>query len=191
MKTKDLLDITPAKLLKMGEKELRKVVSTLRSTARKRYERLAEKGFYTVPMKTLSRKSPNARDVLPSVKNADVVTLRNEYKRFSQFLKAKTSTVGGARKAEKQAKNFIKEITGRDDFTNEEISDIYRMADELSLTDEISHIVSSSQRVTAITEEYFPNRSKDEIIQGAKEKVKTAYERQLRNGATPTSEFFE
>lgn len=189
MKTEQLINFTPKQITKMSEKELRKVVSTLRSTARKRYERLTEKGYWTIPMKTLSSKSPSTSDVLPSVAKADVITLRNEYKRFSQFLKAKTSTVTGAKKAEKQAEKLINDISGRDDFTQEEISEIYDLAGKLSLTDEISHIMSSTEKITAVVEEYSPNRSKNEILKTARKKVEDAYERQKRKEIS-TSEYF-
>lgn len=189
MKTKDLLNLSPKKITSLSEKDLRKVVSTLRSTARKRYERLAEKGFYTIPMKTLSSKSPNRSDVLPEVKTLDVVSLRNEYKRYNQFLNAKTSTVSGARKAEKQAREYIESVSGRTDFSKDEMDEIYRLSDELSLTDEISHIVSSSEKVTAVTEYYSPNKSKKTILNQARRKVEKAYERQ-RRGEISTSEFY-
>lgn len=189
MKTKDLLNLSPKKIVSFSEKDLRKVVSTLRSTARKRYERLAEKGFYTIPMKTLSSKSPNKADVLPGIKTLDVVSLRNEYKRYNQFLNAKTSTVSGARKAEKQARDFINELAGHENFTDEEMSEIYKMAGDMSLTDEISKIVSSVDKVSSVVEFYSPNKSKKEILKSAKRKVKQIYEHKKR-GEISTSEYW-
>lgn len=189
MKTKDLLNLSPKKITSLSEKDLRKVVSTLRSTARKRYERLAEKGFYTIPMKTLSSKSPNEVDVLPEVKTLDVVSLRNEYKRYNQFLNAKTSTVSGARKAEKQARDFINGLAGHENFTDEEMNEIYKMAGDMSLTDEISQIVSSVDKVSSVVEFYSPNKSKKEIMKSAKRKVKQIYERKKR-GEVSTSDYW-
>lgn len=189
MKTKDLLNLSPKKITSLSEKDLRKVVSTLRSTARKRYERLAEKGFYTIPMKTLSSKSPSEADVLPEVKTLDVVSLRNEYKRYNQFLNAKTSTVSGARKAEKQARDFINDLAGHENFTDEEMNEIYKMAGDMSLTDEISKIVSSVDKVSSVVEFYSPNKSKKEILKNAKRKVKQIYEHKKR-GEVSTSDYW-
>ena len=189
MKTSELLNLSPKKISSLSEKDLRKVVSTLRSTARKRYERLAEKGFYTIPMKTLSSKSPNEADVLPEVKTLDVVSLRNEYKRYNQFLNAKTSTVSGARKAEKQARDFINDLAGHENFTDEEMNEIYKMAGDMSLTDEISKIVSSVDKVSSVVEYYSPNKSKKEILKSAKRKVKQIYEHKKR-GEVSTSEYW-
>lgn len=189
MKTKDLLNLSPKKISSLSEKDLRKVVSTLRSTVRKRYERLSEKGFYTIPMKTLSSKSPNEAVVLPEVKTLDVVSLRNEYKRYNQFLNAKTSTVSGARKAKKQMRDFINDLAGHENFTDEEMNEIYKMAGDMSLTDEISKIVSSVDKVSSVVEFYSPNKSKKEILKSAKRKVKQIYESKKR-GEVSTSDYW-
>ena len=190
MNTKQALNLNPRTISKMSEKELRKVISTLRSTARKRYERLSQQGFYNLPMKTFSKNSPNKKQVLPTVKGMDKITLRNEYKRYARFLNAKTSTIEGAKKSERQSKEFIESISGRNDFTDSEMNEIFSMADRLNLTDEISHIMSSSDKVTAVIEEYHPNRSREEILEKARERVQERYELQQAE-SIPPSHFYK
>ena len=190
MKTEEALKLNPRQIAKMSERELRKVVSTIRSTARKRYERLAKEGFYTKPMKTFSKGSPDESTVLPEVRHMDIIRLRNEYKRYKQFLQSKTSTVKGARKAEVRARSFVEDVSGRRDFTESEIAEILDMAKDLSLTDEIGHIMSSTDKVTAVAEYYNPKQSREEILQNAKQKVVDAYELQQRKGL-PTSSFYQ
>lgn len=191
MKTNQLLNLTIKDVSKMTEKELRQSVSVLRSTARKRYERLEKAGLYTQPMRTLSRKSPNDESVLPTVSGMDKITLRNEFKRYKAFLESKTSTVSGAKRVEQATRKMIEDVTGRNDFTDEEMTDILSMADEISLTEEIGKIQSSTERISAISQEYTRSKSKDEILKGAKERLENAYELQQQQRNLSTSQFFD
>lgn len=95
--TNQLLQLTQRELQKMTEKELRQAVSIVRSTARKRYERLTESEVYSPAQQKLWQ---GARDgaVLPTVTSLDSTQLLNEFKRYKSFLKSKTSTVKGAKK---------------------------------------------------------------------------------------------
>lgn len=191
MTTNQILEMSLRDLSKLNEKELRKSVSILRSTARKRYERLAEQDIMTQSMRSFGRKSPDIDTVLPTVAGMDKVTLRNEFKRYKSFLESKTSTITGAKRVEQQTRKMVEEVSGRTDFTDEEMTDILSMADELSLTEEIGRIQSSTERISAVSQEYARNKSKEEIIKGAKERLENAYEMQQQQRNLSTSQFFE
>lgn len=196
MKTQDILKMSLRDVGKLNDKELRKSVSVLRSTARKRYERLvdyAEKEGYSpiIPTESIMKHSPSGETVFPSVSGMDRTTLRNEFKRYKKFLELKTSTVSGTKKHIQSTKKFFEDITGQKDFTDEEMTDILSMADELSLTEDIGKIQSSTERISAVSQEYTRNKSKEEILQGAKERLESAYESQQRERNLSTSQYFD
>lgn len=175
MKTENLLNYTQRQLEKMTEKELRQTVSTLRSTSRKRYERLVEADVYSQSAHALWSASGGG-DIFPTIKGMDTTSLLNEYKRYVSFLKSKTSTVKGARKSTTQAKQFIEDLSGGQQFTDEETTEIYLMADELKK--EMNLLQSSTDRISAIIEVYKPNLFKNEIIEKAREIMVNRYEEQ-------------
>lgn len=173
MTTQQILNLTQRELERMTEKELRQAVSVLRSTSRKRYERIVEADVYSQSAIALHRSSGNG-GVFPTVKNMDSITLLNEHKRYKQFLMSKTSTVGGARKTKNKTKNLIEDLSGGKEFTDEEITEIFLMADELK--NEMNVLQSSTDRISAISEVYDPDLSKDEIITRARKKMVEIYE---------------
>lgn len=173
MTTQQILNLTQRELERMTEKELRQAVSVLRSTSRKRYERIIEADVYSQSAIALHRSSGSG-GVFPTVKNMDYITLSNEYKRYKQFLTSKTSTVTGARKTKNKTKNLIEDLSGGKDFTDEEITEIFLMADELK--NEMNVLQSSTDRISAISEVYDPDLSKKEIMTRAREKMVEIYE---------------
>lgn len=173
MTTQQILNLTQRELERMTEKELRQAVSALRSTSRKRYERLVEADVYSQSAIALHRSSGSG-GVFPTVKNMDTITLLNEQKRYKQFLTSKTSTVKGARKTQNKTKNLIEDLSGGKEFTDEEITEIFLMADELK--NEMNVLQSSTDRISAISEVYAPDLSKDEIMTRAREKMVEIYE---------------
>lgn len=180
MTTQQILNLTQKELERMTEKELRKAVSVLRSTSRKRYERLVEADVYSQSAIALHRSSSGGifsdgiMGIFPSVKNMDTITLLNEQKRYKQFLMSKTSTVKGARKTTNKTKKLIEDLSGGKEFTDEEITEIFVMADELK--NEMNVLQSSTDRISAISEVYDPDLSKDEIMTRAREKMVEIYE---------------
>lgn len=173
MTTQQILDLTQRELERMTEKELRQAVSVLRSTSRKRYERIVEADVYSQSAIALHRSSGSG-GIFPTVKNMDSITLLNEHKRYKQFLMSKTSTVKGARKTKNKTKNLIEDLSGGKEFTDEEITEIFVMADELK--NEMNVLQSSTDRISAISEVYDPDLSKEEIMSRAHEKMVEAYE---------------
>ncbi len=108
LKTSEILNLNQRELQKMTDKELRQAVSTLRSTSRKRYERLVESDVYSPAQNALLKGSEGRTAIFtPVAELTDTTQLINEYKRYKGFLSSKTSTVRGSRKANK----YIKEQT--------------------------------------------------------------------------------
>lgn len=88
---KDLLNLSSKDVAKMSRQELARVVSQLASAGNKRLRRLE-----TTPMGKESRPYKTAMQVGNfSVAGKNQGQLQNEFKRVSEFLKAKTSTVSG------------------------------------------------------------------------------------------------
>lgn len=93
---KELLNLSSRDVSKLTRRELARVVSQLASAANKRLKRLE-----TTPMGTESRAYKSAMEVGKfSVAGKNQGQLQNEFKRVTEFLRAKTSTVTGW-KAEK------------------------------------------------------------------------------------------
>lgn len=187
--TQQLLNKTQREVTKMTERELRKAVSTLRSTARKRYERLLESDIYSPALDYLV-KSARGEYVLPPIKTLDVVELKNEYKRYKTFLQMKTSTVSGAKKAKKAQKEATETLVGRE-LTDEEITDLWQMVDELQSTDVggVLNYKQISETVGDIMLEH-PDFSKVDILDLARNRLVEIYE----NESTPnnfTSRFMQ
>lgn len=189
MITQQLLNKTQREVTNMTEAELRKAVSVLRSTARKRYERLVESETYS-PAAQYMVKSARGQYVLPTVKNLSVSELKNEYKRYKTFLQMKTSTVSGTKKAKKAQKEATETLIGRE-LTDEEITDLWQMVDELQNTDVggVLNYKQISETVGDIMIEH-PDFSKVDILDLARNRLVEIYE----NESTPnnfTSRFMQ
>lgn len=88
--TSAFLEMTGKAFEALSGRDLRKAVSILRSTARKRTARL-NAGGYTTPALTKINKEGG----LPSVKGMTESELRSEFQKYRNFLNDKTSTVSG------------------------------------------------------------------------------------------------
>ena len=87
----ELVNLSSKDVAKMSRQELARVVSQLASAGNKRLRRLE-----TTPMGTESRPYKTAMEVGNfSVAGKNQGQLQNEFKRVTEFLKAKTSTVSG------------------------------------------------------------------------------------------------
>lgn len=183
MTTQQLLNKTQREVTKMTEGELRKAVSILRSTARKRYERLVESEIYS-PAAQYMVKSARGQYVLPTVKNLSVSELKNEYKRYKTFLQMKTSTVSGTKKAKKAQKEATETLIGRE-LTDEEITDLWQMVDELQNTDVggVLNYKQISETVSDIMIEH-PDFSKVDILDLARNRLVEIYENESSNNFT-------
>lgn len=113
---KELLNLSSREISKLSRRELALVVSQLASAGNKRLRRLER-----TPMGTESIPYRNAMKLGKfSVAGKNQGQLQNEFKRVSEFLKSKTSTVSGW-KAEKE--RVYKRIGGR--FDSEEAEEAF------------------------------------------------------------------
>lgn len=101
MKTSEILKLNQRELQNLTDRELRQAVSTLRSTSRKRYERLTETDVYSPSQNALLKGAEGRTAIFTPIKDLDETQLINEFKRYKGFLQSQTSTVTGARKANK------------------------------------------------------------------------------------------
>lgn len=186
MKTQDYLNLGLKEILKLTEKELRKAVSTLRSTARKRYDRLVE--YALVEYSPAAIKLLKG-DLLPTIKGMDIKTLRNEFKRYRHFLEMKTSTVKGTRKFIDNMRKGINEATGNTSGFSDR-RDVLRFLDIYNkvLDTEIGSIVHYKVVMQAVDEIYVDNKdlSDEEIIDKATKKLDSIYRKERFD-----SSFFE
>lgn len=155
MTTEQILRMNIKQLEKLTTQELRQSVSTLRSTSRKRYERVVESDLYSPSVESL-RKSATQEIFTPLRELADE-QLINEFKRYRQFLKAPTSTVGGARKSNKKLREETQKATGVD-FDTDELLHYYSLVDQARKT-EVGGVLDY-RIIKEVTEEVF-NKRKD------------------------------
>lgn len=150
MTTEQILQMNIKQLEKLTPKELRESVSTLRSTSRKRYERVVENDLYSPAVKSL-RKSAK-EDIFATVRGMTDEQLVNEFKRYRQFLKAPTSTVVGTKKANKKLRKETQKATGVD-FDTDEMLHYYSLVDQARTT-EVGGVVDY-HIIKEVTEEVF------------------------------------
>lgn len=88
--TSTFLEMTGKAFEALSGRDLRKAVSSLRSTARKRAARLDAGGYDTPALSKLNKEGG-----LPTVKGLTESELRSEFQKYRNFLNDKTSTVSG------------------------------------------------------------------------------------------------
>lgn len=93
----------------LNKSELRQAVSRLSSAANKRLKRLAESSVESLSARTIEQSGGKF-----STRGKGLDELRAEFMRVKDFLKSPTSTVKGARQAEKDAIQAVKDIYGED-----------------------------------------------------------------------------
>lgn len=198
--TEQALKISPHFLRNATEKQLSKIVSTIRSTARKRYERIVESEIYSPAAIALVRTSKGEKDILPSVKGMDKTQLLNEYKRLKQFLNMQTSTVTGAKRTKEHVRTRTGEIVGRE-LTDTEVTEMWRIIDQLQKEDAIgmsrTHGDTNGLEVAEYVGKLITSNkdlSHEDIIQMAREKAQRLYEKkimELMPYGDNTSQFFD
>lgn len=176
--TQQLLDLNVRQVKKMTESELRQAVSTLRSTARKRYERIVESEVQSPAISKLWGDTKQDFVPFPSVRGMDETTLQSEYKRYREFLQLKTSTVKGARKYFEIQKENVQKLTKRE-WTDEETTTFLDLYDKARKTDVGG--VLNYREVKEITQDVFendPNKSTEDLLKEIEERLETLYESQ-------------
>lgn len=192
--TAQALSYNTRQINQMTTKTLSKVVSVMRSTSRKRYERLEESGVYSPAMNYMV-KSTKGETIFPTVKGMDRVALINEYKRQKTFLEQKTSTVKGARESQEEKRQQISEMFSTE-FTDEETTEIWEMVDELQ-QGEFGGAINYKQigdTVANVMTEYKEKGkplTRQELFKKAKKRLSKIYEDEQRPNKVYASQFFD
>ena len=190
MNTQQLLNLSLKELNALSEKDLREAVSTLRSTGRKRYERLAESDEYTPAVKYM-QKSTKGDSIFPTVRNMDMIQLKNEFARQKHFLEMQTSTKAGVKKARENMRTSTQDIVKRD-LTDAEVETIWEATDDLIDSDAggILNYKQVSETVSQVMEEH-PNFSKTDLIRETKRRLQQIYEDEERARSIYPSQFMQ
>jgi len=186
MKTNALLNLTQKELQSLTDKELRKAVSTLRSTSRKRYERLVKAEVFKGGSR--AAKELDRGGGLPPVKSLETrAQLINEYKRYKKFLKNKTSTVTGAREHKETLRKALKKGAGMEMesgtiFDNDTQLEIYSdILDDLEDNSLYELYYSKYMETLAQTIEQNPNKTNAEIKEMVDNRITAWYEKMKRD----------
>ncbi len=189
--TSDLMKLSLSDLNDLNDAALRKIVSTMRSTARKRYERLQDEGLENMVKTYFKKGAASEENLLPTVKGMDRVTLINEFQRYRRFLSAKSSTVRSARKVLQQQKEFIREVSDREMDTDDMLRffALYEGAKKTGVGGVLNYRV-----VEYYTEKIFQDnkdKSNKEILDDIEKRLKEVYEKEFGSPYSGTSGFFE
>ena len=192
MKTADLLSISPKKLDTMTEKELRKVVSTMRSTARKRYERIEKAGLSDYSPAVNLLKKRGKKGLLPPVKELDKTSLINEYKRYKSFLKSKTSTKKGAKVYVEKIREAARAVARPESFeSDDDLLRFYSLYDSLQETSIATAFnYRYVEKVMAETLEDNPDKSDEDLLRIAEERLQRQYIKDNPSTDPTSSKYF-
>lgn len=189
---KEIFNLSRKQLDNMDEKELRKVVSSARSIARKRYERLEKKGIQSPAMGLLMKhREKEGYDIpFPTVNKMDKITLRNELRRYMGFIGAKSSTIPGAKEIMEKSKQAIFDITGVQ-FDDKETVDFWHIVDRAKQT-EVGKVLHYTQIQAATAEAMENNKelSNEELIEKVKTKLQEVYEAENPTNTIYPSEYY-
>lgn len=197
LSTKQVLNLSIKDVEKMGKRELRQAVSTLRSTSRKRYERMAERELWSPAMEGVSKSSKNSETVFPTIRGMDTTSLHNEFKRYRTFLNAKTSTPKGFKEYEERQADIISDVVG-EEMTDDEITEFWEIYEEMKETD-VGGVLNYNQVMNVVGDVYEerrnPNskkkRTKRAIKREVKKRLKKIYEDEQLPAKVYTSQHFD
>ena len=199
MNTQQLLNLSLKELNALSDKELRQAVSTLRSTARKRYERIEEKGIYSPSAEYIKKSVGENKPIFPTVRNMDKIALKNEYKRLRGFVEAKTSTLTGIKQARQNVRVHTEEYLNRK-LTDKEVTELWEIVEEVRKDDSIGYYVlggngnTNGMEVAKIAEDYIrerPDLSNKNLVDYVKKRVKEEYENEERAKSIYPSQFMQ
>ena len=177
MKTQTVLNYTIKDVERLSEKELRVAVSTLRSTARKRYERLLNADIYSPAMRGIMSKSPSTDAVFPTVRGMDTTTLRNELKRYKMFINAPTSTKAGAISYQQKQHDIITDVVG-EDLTEEETTEFWEIYEDMKNTG-VGGVLDYKKVMEIVGDVYEERRKPSSKLKRTKRAVKQEVKKRL------------
>ena len=181
MTTQEVLNLSLKGLKQLNNRELREAVSVLRSTSRKRYERLIESDIDSPALRGIwgnigVSDIPLNTTPFPTIRGMDEIELYNEFKRYRGFLTNKTSTVGGARKARTHLQETVTEITGVE-LTDSETTEML-LAYERAKQTGIGNIFNYKQimSTTATVYEEHPEYTEGEVVAEVERRLQELYD---------------
>ena len=197
LSTQQILNMTQDQVEALSDEELKAVVSTLRATAKKRWERMSEENIFSPAMSQFS-KGVNTKEVIknavvPTIKGMDRVRLLNEYKRYRDFLNSRTSHLKESRQYVNNLQEQVEDITGTE-FTFEELSEFYKLYDQAKETN-VGHILYYRTIMDTVAEVYdddkFHNKRPKTILKEIEKRLNDIYESQAEPSSIYPSEFLE
>ena len=195
MNTQQLLNLSLRDVNKMTDAQLRQATSILRSTGRKRYERLIEQDIYSPAVESMRKSAKGGTSVFPTVKGMDRSQLMNEFRRQKQFIEFKTSTVSGAKRVKAEMRERAKEDLGHE-FTDKELTSIWGIVNDLKENLGSSVLAKSGdtngrefERVVSDVMRENPDLSDKDIKEEAERRIDEIYQQQQQANSIYTSQF--
>lgn len=157
--SKELLNLSSLEVFGKNRKELSKIVSQLAAVANKRISNIQAQDLFSPAYQSFQKYGADKASATGKTLNE----LRSEYTRIKYFLKAKTSTVQGAKKYQNETEKRILDTFG-DDFPRERIKDVYSILHKMQEVrpNEVNEF-SSTRLVQAIRDEFYGSNNIDDI----------------------------
>lgn len=185
MKISDILNMDLEKFNAMDAADLKAVTNRLVSAANKRIRRIEASGT----------PSPAYRSVMKSggvfsTQGKDLNALRAEYVRLKKFYEMKTSSVRGAKKAQKENLEALRKKGVN--ATQEQADEMFRLYERLKELD--NSVALKNVKYSAMDEiqkQIDAGKDPDLIIQTMREKVSEIYERNQEQYESSVSSFID
>lgn len=166
----DILNMSTRQINALDAKDLARVSGRLRSAANKRLRRLEKSGMESPAYRNAMRGGGSF-----STKDKDMVGLRNEFLRMKTFMEAKTSTVRGAKQAQKKTVDEFKKAGV--DIQEENVDRVMRLYGRLKEIDPSVSLKQFKYAVQDSVSKYVEQDMTDEeIIRKMKERIDELYE---------------
>ncbi len=167
---KDILNMSTRQINALDAKDLARVSSRLVSAANKRMRRLEKAGIESPAYRNAQRGGGAF-----SIKGKDEVAIKNEFVRMKTFMEGKTSTVRGAKQAQKKMVDEFKKVGV--EMEEENVDRVMKIYDRLK---EIDPSVSLKQFKYAIQDSVSKYVEQDmtdtEIMEKMQERIAELYE---------------
>lgn len=166
----DILNMSARQLNALDAKDLARVSGRLRSAANKRLRRLEKSGMESPAYRNAMRGGGSF-----STKDKDLVGLRNEFLRMKTFMEGKTSTVRGAKQAQKKMVDEFKKAGV--DMQEENVDRVMRLYERLKEIDPSVSLKQFKYAVQDSVSKYVEQDMTDEeIMRKMKERIDELYE---------------
>ena len=170
MKISDILNMDLETFNAMDAADLKAVTNRLVSAANKRLRRLKASGTPSPAYRSVTKSGG-----VFSTQGKDLNALRAEYVRLKKFYEMKTSSVRGAKKAQKENLEALRKKGVN--ATQEQADEMFRLYERLKELDKSVEMKNIKYSVLSdIQKEVDSNKDPDDIIQSMRKKVSEIYE---------------